>query len=166
MKTSHLAAFVAVLTLGLTAAPLAAQDGAEQEAVEAIDQLRDDFLATFKAAAPAEAAQLFTEEGVYMPQAAATARGREAIQQRLEQFLSGQTVSMSGISEETVVAGDRVIDRGIISITISPEGTEESGSDTGKYVVVASPAEEGWKIDWFIWSLDHPLRQVESQEEE
>ena len=165
MKTRYLAALVALVTLGVGAAPLAAQDGSEEGVEEAVKQLRDDVLAAYKAAAPAEAAKLFAEDGVYMPQAARQAQGPEAIQERLEQFLTGQTVSMSGISEETVVAGDRVLDRGIISITVSPEGTDESGSDTGKYVLVASSAEDGWKIDWFIWSLDHPLRQVESEED-
>lgn len=165
MRTRYVAAFVALCTLALVGTPLAAQSDSEQ-AVDAVKKLRDDFLATYKAQTPAEAAALFAEDGVLMPQADATATGREAIQSRLERFLSSQTVSMSGLSEETFVAGDRVLDRGIVSIEVSPEGTEETGSDTGKYVLVASRADGGWKIDWFIWSLDHPLRSVQTQAED
>jgi len=165
MRTRYATAFVALSALLLAGAPLDAQSDSEQ-AVDAVKELRDDFLATYKAQAPAEAAGLFAEDGVLMPQADATATGREAIQSRLEGFLSSQTVSMSGLSEETFMAGDRVLDRGILSIEVSPEGTEETGSDTGKYVLVASRADGGWKIDWFIWSLDHPLRSVQTQGEE
>lgn len=174
MQTRSLAGFAAaasaLVILALAGSPLAAQEEtasqSSEDAVGAVNELRDGFLATYKDNAPAEGAAMFAEDGVLMPQASAQAVGREAIQSRLEGFLSGQTVSMSSISEETVQLEDRVIDRGILSITVSPEGTEEKGSDTGKYVLLARQGEQGWEIEWFIWSLDHPLRTVQAEGEE
>lgn len=174
MPTRHLAGLaagiVALTTVALTGAPLSGQEetasAAPEDAVEAVQELRDRFFATYRDEAPAEAAAMFAEQGVLMPQASAQARGREAIQSRLESFLSRQTVSMGGISEETFELEDRVLDRGILSIEVSPEGIEEKGSDTGKYVLLARQGEQGWEIEWFIWSLDHPLRMVETEAEE
>ncbi len=165
-----IAGIVALATIALAGAPLAAQEegssSASEDVVEAVNELRDRFLATYRDTAPAEGASLFAEQGVLMPQASAQARGREAIQSRLESFLSDQTVSMGAISEETFELEDRVLDRGILSIEVSPKGTEEKGSDTGKYVLVARQGDGGWEIEWFIWSLDHPLRTVQTQAEE
>lgn len=169
MQTRHLAA--AALTAGLTAllaAPLAAQEAAADSdsasAVNAVQELRDQYFAKYKAEAAAEAAALFVEDGAIMPQASAMRVGREQVEQHLSSFFENQDISVSGLSDATLYFGDRVLDRGILSVEVSPEESEESSSDTGKYVLLASSADGEWKIEWLIWNLDHPLRTSGGEE--
>lgn len=169
MHTRHLAATALLAGLvALWAAPLAAQEEAASDsaaAVKAVDQLRDELFSKYKTEAASEAAALFTEDGAIMPQANAMRVGRDEIEDHLETFFGNQKISMSGISDATLYFGDRVVDRGILSIEVAPEGVEETSSDTGKYVILARRVDGAWKVEWFIWNLDHPMRVAEGEGE-
>lgn len=157
--TTLVGAFLATLAAG----PAAAQQD-EAAMKDAVKSLRDEYFATYEANEPEKAASLFTSDGVLLAPAISPIRGPKQVRKRLASFLEKQTVSIGAISEETVVAGDRVLDRGILTLEVTPAGSDESSSDTGKYVLVATkqqPEDGGeavWKIDWLIWNTDHPLR--------
>lgn len=138
---------------------------------DSVRRIRDAYFASYKAGDAAAAASLFASDGVLMPPAAPAVRGREQVQKRLEGFFEGQTVSLGVISEETLVAGDRVLDRGILTVEVKQDGAEKSSSDTGKYVLMAvkkapEDGQEAWRIRWLIWSTDHPMQVSGGREEE
>ena len=161
----------AALLLVLATGPAAAQE--EPQAMkDAVKSLRDDYFSAYGAGEPGTAAGLFKSDGVLLPPAAPSIRGPEQIRQRLGSFFENQTVSLGAISEETLVVGDRVVDRGILTVEVTPAGSDESSSDTGKYVLLAEKAgsEEGgestWKIRWLMWNTDHPMRASGGGQEE
>lgn len=155
------------LLLALAAGPAAAQQD-EAAMKDAVKSLRDDYFATYEAKQPAKAASLFTSDGVLLAPATAAIRGPEQVQARLKRFFEDQTVSLGALSEETIVSGERVLDRGIVTLEVTPAGSDQSSTDTGKYVLVAEKVQpEGggeaeWRIAWLIWNTDHPMRSAPS----
>ena len=151
------------ILLTLAAGPAVAQEDAAAMK-DAVKSLRDEYFATYEANQPEKAASLFTSDGVLLPPATAAIRGPEQVRQRLASFFEDQTVSLGAISEETVVAGDRVLDRGIVTLEVTPAGSDQTSTDTGKYVLVAveeqpeGGGEATWRIAWLIWNTDHPMR--------
>lgn len=152
------AALLAASPAGLTA------QSAEDDAVETVKSLRDAFFASYAAETPEEAAGQFAEDGVLMPPASAAARGPEAIAQRIESFTEGLTVSLQAISEETKVLDGAILDRGILGIETTPEGAEETSTDTGKFMLLAEERDGSWRIVWLVWNTDNPVRVVDTRE--
>jgi len=161
----------ATLLLVLATGPAPAQE--EPQAMkDAVKSLRDDYFAAYGAGEPGTAAGLFKSDGVLLPPAAPSIRGPEQIRERLGSFFENQTVSLGAISEETLVVGDRVVDRGILTVEVTPAGSDESSTDTGKYVLLAEKTgsgedgESAWKIRWLMWNTDHPMRASGGGQEE
>lgn len=155
---------LAVTLLAAPVADLAAQEAADQEAIQAVKSVRDEYFASYEAATPEAGAGHFAEDGVLLPPAAPSARGHEAIQERIRGLTDGMTVSLQAISEETKVLDGAVLDRGILGIETTPEGAEEASTDTGKYVLLAENRDGAWKIVWLAWNTDHPLRIASTEE--
>lgn len=168
-KTTLLTA--GTLLLALAAAPAAAQDDPETMK-DAVKSLRDDYFSAYAAKEPESASSLFADAGVLLPPAAPSIRGPEQVRQRLTSFFEDQTISLGAISEETLVVGDRVVDRGILTVEVTPAGSDETSTDTGKYVLLAEkvePEEGGeaeWRIRWLMWNTDHPMRTSGGGQEE
>lgn len=167
ISTALIGAFVLVLA----AAPVSAQDDGTAMK-DAVKDLRDEYFATYEAKEPQKAASLFASDGVLLAPATSTIRGPEQVRERLASFFEGQTVSLGAISEETLVAGDRVLDRGILTVEVTPAGSDQTSTDTGKYVLVAAKekpedgGEAAWKIRWLMWNTDHPMRSAGGDDEE
>ncbi len=157
--------------LTLAAAPAAAQED-ETAMKDAVKEVRDEYFATYEANEPEKAASLFASDGVLLPPATTAIRGPEQVSQRLASFFENQTVALGAISEETLVSGDRVLDRGLLTLEVTPAGSEETSTDTGKYVLVAEKeapeegAEAVWRIRWLMWNTDHPMQSAGGGEEE
>lgn len=170
MNRKIIFALVGAFLATLAAGPAAAQQD-EAAMKDAVKSLRDDYFATYQANDPETAGSLFASDGVLLAPATTSIRGPKQVRERLKSFFENQEISLGAISEETVVSGDRVLDRGILTLEVTPAGSDQSSSDTGKYVLVASkhePEEGGepvWKIDWLIWNTDNPLRTSGGEEE-
>jgi uncharacterized protein (TIGR02246 family) len=166
LTTTLAGALLLTLAAGPTA-PAAAQEDADAMK-DAVKSLRDEYFATYEAKQPEKAASLFTSDGVLLAPATAALRGPEQIRQRLQAFLQDQAVSLGALSEETLVSGERVLDRGIVTLEVTPAGSDQTSTDTGKYVLVAEKeqpeggGEATWRIAWLIWNTDHPMRSAPS----
>lgn len=154
------------LLLVLATGSVVAQEDS-QAMKDAVKELRDDYFVTYQQNDPETAASLFAADGVLLPPATAAIRGPEEVSERLAEFFDKQEVSMGAISEETLVVGERVLDRGFLTVEITPAGADESSSDTGKYVLLAEKVtpeeggEERWRIRWLMWNTDNPLRSAD-----
>lgn len=155
-----------LLAGALLAAPTAELIAQSDEAaVKAVKSVRDDYFASYEARTPEKGAQQFAQDGVLLPPASPSAQGREAIVQQIQGLTDGLTVSLQAISEQTKVLDGAILDRGILGVETTPEGTEETSTDTGKYVLLAEQRNGSWKIVWLIWNTDHPLRIMSTEEE-
>lgn len=156
----------AALALTLPTTATAQEDPETME--EAVKSMRDAYFGTYESADAAEAASYFAEDGVLMPPTSSTVRGSEQIKERLEGFLGSQTISLQGLSEKTVVTGDQVLDRGMLAIEVTPKGSDQTTTDTGKYVLLAvqetnEAGESAWRLKWLIWNTDHPIAADEGE---
>lgn len=155
-----------LLAATLLAAPTTGLEAqSDDAAMETVKSLRDAFFASYEAETPEEAAGQFAEDGVLMPPASPSARGGEAIAQRLETFTQGLTVSLQAISEESKELEGAILDRGLLGIETTPEGADEASTDTGKYVLLAEERDGSWRIVWLMWNTDNPVRVVDTQED-
>lgn len=155
---------LAASVLAAPAAELAAQTS-DEAAVKAVKSVRDSFFGSYEARTPKAAASTFASDGVLMPPAAASVQGAEAIRSRLEAFTEGIDVSLQAISEQTKVLDGAVLDRGILGIETTPEGSDEASTDTGKYMLLAEKRDGTWKLVWLTWNTDHPLRVTGGEED-
>lgn len=169
MNRLNVTALAAALVLTLPAGPATAQEGTDA-AKEAVQSMRDAYFSTYEAGNAEKAVSYFAEGGALLPPTSSTVRGTESIRQRLTDFLGSQTISLQAISEETLRSGDRVLDRGMLAIEVTPDGAQQSSTDTGKYVLVAvresaEGQEPEWRIQWLIWNTDHPITADSGSEE-
>jgi uncharacterized protein (TIGR02246 family) len=101
-------------------------------------------------------AQMYTEEGAFMPPNATIGKGRTAIKQNWAAMMSTPGFELTFAPEQIVVSssGDMALDRGTYRLAVAPEGTQQI--DTGKYVVVWRKVGGEWKAAADIINSDLP----------
>jgi len=101
-------------------------------------------------------AQMYTEDGAFMPPNAPIGKGREAIQQNWEGLMNTPGFALTFAPEQIIVSssGDMALDRGTFRLAVAPNGTEQV--DTGKYVVVWRKIDGEWKAAADIINSDLP----------
>lgn len=109
-----------------------------------------------KAKDAAGIAQLYTEDGAFMPANAPIAKGRAVIEQNWAGLIATPGFALAISPEQIVVssAGDIAMDRGTYKLTVAPDGKEQV--DTGKYVVVWRKVDGEWKAAADIINSDSP----------
>jgi len=149
------------LVAGLVAcAQEAAEDVATQEAAtatyEAADllaEVRDSYVEHYNLGEATTVAELYTEDGVYMPASGAYALGRSAISDVLEgSVASSPTLKIKAL--DTMVHGDVSFERGHYSVTVTPEGAEPAGF-AGHYLSFSKRQADGsFKLHWVLSNYD------------
>ena len=101
-------------------------------------------------------AQMYTEDGAFMPPNATIGKGRSAIQQNWAGMMNTSGFELTFAPEQILVSssGDMALDRGIYHLTVAPDGTKHN--DTGKYVVVWRKVGGEWKAATDIINSDLP----------
>ena len=101
-------------------------------------------------------AQMYTDDGAFMPPNATIGKGRSAIQQNWAGMMNTPGFELTFAPEQIVVSssGDLALDRGIYHLTVAPDGTKHN--DTGKYVVVWRKVGGEWKAAADIINSDLP----------
>ena len=101
-------------------------------------------------------AQMYTEDGAFMPPNAIIGKGRTAIQKNWAAMMSTPGFELTFAPEQIVVSssGDMALDRGAYRLAIAPDGTAQT--DTGKYVVVWRKVGGDWKAVADIFNSDLP----------
>jgi uncharacterized protein (TIGR02246 family) len=99
----------------------------------------------------------FTEDGVQMPPNAPANLGRESIRVWSQAFLAPFSVEFTLAVDEVLVAGDWAFERGMYTITLTPEAGGESMQDIGKYLTVYQRYPSGvWGMARDIWNSNNP----------
>ena len=140
-------------------------DAASTEAVSSTDPAADEqairsqvarWHDLIKAKDAAGIAQLYTEDGAFMPANAAIAKGRDAIEQNWAAMIAIPGFELDISPEQIIVSssGDMALDRGAYRLAMAPEGGEVI--DTGKYVVVWRKVGGEWKAAADIINSDLP----------
>lgn len=115
----------------------------------AVAQVRDAWLAGWKAANVAALMALYAPDAHMMGNHMPTVSGTDAIQKALTDQFSQITPGEATLtSERQEVAGDMAYDRGTYSFTMTPKAPNAKPiTDTGRYVVVLRKQADGsWKL--------------------
>jgi uncharacterized protein (TIGR02246 family) len=113
----------------------------------ALNALRNQFVAAYKAGDADKVAALYTDDAVVLPKDEATVKGRSAIAASdkafFDQFTPKQVVLSS---EEIKIMGDWAFDRGTYKLTIAPKAGGQSATAEGRYLVLLQRQTDGsWK---------------------
>ena len=114
------------------------------------------WLQLIKSKDAAAIAQMYTEDGAFMPPNATIGKGRSAIEQNWAAMMDTPGFELTFAPEQIVVSssGDMALDRGTYRLTVAPDGTKQV--DTGKYVVVWRKIGGEWKAAADIINSDLP----------
>ncbi len=126
--------------------------------MEAINALRQEYVAAYNASSVERLIITMTDDVVLMPPNEPGVTGHEAVSSRyaaiFEQFTAELTVS----SEELEVLGNRAFDRGTFTITLTSKAGGEPTEDNGKYIVILQKQPYGsWQIARHIWNSSNPF---------
>tara|TARA_R110000850_G_scaffold230067_1_gene354826 strand:- start:369 stop:878 length:510 start_codon:yes stop_codon:yes gene_type:complete len=126
---------------------------ADEEAIR--DQVAR-WLQLIKSKDAAAIAQMYTEDGAFMPPNATIGKGRSAIEKNWAAMMATPGFELTFAPEQIVVSssGDMALDRGTYRLTVAPDGTKQV--DTGKYVVVWRKIGGEWKAAADIINSDMP----------
>lgn len=132
----------------------ASADPAAEEA--AIRVKIAQWLDLIKAKDAAAIAQMYAEDGAFMPPNAPIGKGHPAIEQNWAAMMGTPGFDLTFAPEQIIVSssGDMALDRGAYRLVVAPEGTEQI--DTGKYVVVWRKVDGDWKAAADIINSDLP----------
>ena len=114
------------------------------------------WLDLIKAKDAAGIAQMYAEDGAFMPPNAAIAKGPDAIKQNWAALMETPGFGLTFAPDVIVVSssGDMALDRGTYRLVVAPDGKEQV--DTGKYVVVWRKVGNEWKAAADIINSDLP----------
>jgi len=115
------------------------------------------WLQLIKSKDAAAIAQMYTEDGAFMPPNATIGKGRSAIEQNWAAMMGTPGFELTFAPEQIIVSssGDMALDRGAYRLTVAPGGTKQV--DTGKYVVVWRKIDGEWKAAADIINSDLPV---------
>ena len=136
-----------------------AEEATTREAdVEAINSLRDDFVAAVGAGDSSSVAALYSNDAVLMPRNESAVRGREPIESWFLATYEKFSEELNLSEEEVEIAGDWAFEWGIYRATITPKAEGEPIQDQeGKYVVILQRQADGsWKMRHQIWNISNP----------
>jgi len=153
---SHLA--LSFLLFIASCTPVVVWEPAETEAdVDAINSLRDKFIALDNASDVAGLASLFTNDAVLMPPNQAAVTGNQAIESWFQTTFDQFTTEFTVASEELEVVGDWAFDWGAYMTALTPKAGGEATEDRGKYIVILRKQVDGsWRIVKNIWNSNNP----------
>jgi uncharacterized protein (TIGR02246 family) len=132
--------------------------GASVSDVEVIAAVRETHVAALNARDAAAWSGVFTDDAVQMPPHAPANAGKANIQSWAAGFLGAMTqVTFSLSVSELEMVGDRAIESGAYTISMTPEGGGASMQDAGKYITIYQRrAGGGWAVARDIWNSDQP----------
>jgi uncharacterized protein (TIGR02246 family) len=124
--------------------PKAADPQADKDAV---NKLRDDFLAAFNANDAEKVGQLYVETAVVMEPGTPTVQGRAAIIEHNKMFFDQNMSKITLNPRATSVSGDLAFDEGTYVMEITPKAAgQKPMMAEGRYLVVLQRGADGWKV--------------------
>ena len=125
--------------------------------MDALNKLRDDFLAAFNAGDAAKIGDLYADDAVQMPgDGSPTVKGRAAIVERNKGFFEAFTVKMTITPSRNSISGDLAYDEGTYALELTPKKAgSKPMSEEGRYIVVLRRDGSGWKV---IEDIDNAIK--------
>ncbi len=150
--------FIAVSVFAIAACESAPPDTSAAD-TEAINNLRNAYIAAANAEDTAKMAALFTEDGMRMESNMPAVKGRDAIQKGLAEQFAPFDVDISITSEELVINGDWAFDRGQFMSHLMPKDSKQQMvMEQGKYIVILRKQADGsWLIAREMGNSNVPL---------
>ena len=158
-----------LLLILVTALMLASCAAAEEKTVEtktidtkadvdALNKLRDDFIAAFNAGDAAKIGELYSEDATAMPgDGSAKVQGRAAIIERNKALFEQFSAKMTLTPVRNAVSGDLGYDQGTYRLELTPKKTgAKPVAEEGRYVVVLRREADGWKV---IEDIDNSVKK-------
>ena len=133
----------------LLAFPATALGQADPDAQVAVKEGTMVWAAAFNAGNAANIAALYADDAKLLPPGGETIEGIEAIGAFWEGFIveaEGASVSLEGV--ELYNLGDVALDIGAFTVT----GADGSHLDHGKYMIIWTRGEDGWKMARDMWN--------------
>ena len=133
-------------------APEPEPEAAPMDDAAAVDAVREAYMTHYNLGHADMVADLFTDDGVYLPADSGVHMGREAILAALtEQLEGGPQVAI--VTGDTMVRGDYAVVRGSYSVAVAAEGAEPMSS--GGYFMTGFRRVDGdWKIGALLSNYD------------
>ena len=154
---SHLSLLFLLLIVACAPTAVEPVEEATEADVEAINSLRDEFIALDNAGDAAGLASLYTNDAVLMPPNQAAVTGNQAIESGFQTTFDQFTIEFTLAPDEVEVVGDWAFDRGTYMIALTPKADGEPMEDRGKYIVILRRQADGcWKIARDMWNSDNP----------
>jgi len=144
---------VAVWALAMVAgcAP-AAKRVSPDEVRSAIEASNRQFMDAFSRRDAAALGLLFAEDGQVLPPGAPPVEGREAIVTMWQSILALPIAAIQLQTAEVGVGADSAWETGQYTLT----GNDGSTTETGKYIVIWTRGEAGWKMHRDLWNSNAP----------
>jgi uncharacterized protein (TIGR02246 family) len=135
-----------------------------QADVDAVNNVRNEFVSAFNMGDAAKVASLYATDAVIMPTHQPMITGRDAIESYNKTFFEMFTATINVAPVETKVFGDRALDRGTYTIQITPKAGGSPMMDEGKYIVLLQRQADGsWKLTHDIDNTSMPLQAAATQ---
>jgi len=116
--------------------------------VDALNKVREDFIAAFNAGDAAKIGELYAEDAVVMPgDGGPTVKGRAAIVERNKRLFDHATAKITITPSHNAVSGDLGYDEGTYTMETTPKAKgSKPTTEQGRYVVVLHRQADGWKL--------------------
>ncbi|MGH9341476.1 MAG: YybH family protein [Acidobacteriota bacterium] len=117
----------------------------DESSQQALDQLREDYIAAYNSGNAAEVAEFYTEDAVAVGTGQALT-GRQAIQEEVQRIFDQNNVQISISSEAGEVAGDWAWGAGTVTVSVTPKAGGETMESTSHSIVIFTRQAGAWKI--------------------
>lgn len=147
------AILAALFALPLLSGCQPAEQGPQQEAgldtaavTSAVDSLRQSFLDAHNAGEAGRVASLYTQDAVLLPTDRPPVDGRDSIQAFFARELAaGPTLEVEP-HEVKPLSPRWTSSGGTYRVTVSPEGTQDTTTVRGSYLILFRQTADGWKL--------------------
>jgi uncharacterized protein (TIGR02246 family) len=160
MNSARVLLTVLLMSVLVACAPASQNTGSTSSNDSAlVNNVRTDFMAAFNAGDAAKVASLYAPDAVIMPTHQPVTTGRDAIENYNKTFFEMFTATINISPVETKVFGDRALDRGTYTISLTPKAGGSPMMDEGKYLVLLQRQADGsWKLTHDIDNTNLPLQ--------
>jgi uncharacterized protein (TIGR02246 family) len=125
--------------------------------MDALNKVRDDFIAAFNAGDAAKVGDLYVDDAVAMPgDGSPTVQGRAAIIERNKGLFEAFNAKITITPIRNHVSGDLAYDQGTFKMELTPKAKGgKPVTEEGRYLVVLRREASGWKV---IEDIDNSIK--------
>jgi len=144
-----------------------AATGPSSTALQAIERLREAFVAAYNKRDVDHLVKLFTEDAVFIPADDATCEGRDEIADYLGDIMDEMPATLEFDVQETQIQGNWALERIDVTLTTNDAAAGEEGEIWARYLWVLRRQPGGsWQIARVIYNIDESGDDDEGDDEQ